>query len=334
MRVESGLAEYGLIVTGGVFVLRPTAACGMASSGRWRPIAPWSIPRTHPCSAILEDEEGQPEMWVMGGCDGDSVRAAVEAYNPRTNEWRSCLSLSQRRNSAVAGVVGGRLVVAGGFLLDDGSLTSVEAYTPAGWTALPPLPHATTGAAACVLNERLYVMGGVRCDKLQVLEVSEESEFSWTVKADLPSERHSAACVVFDGKIWLMGGRVPLELDADEEEFADEFDIQNNFTSSVIIYDPNLDSWEAGPDLPVAVSWCSATTHDGEIHVFAVQEGEIDETFSGNRRAEYHFVYQNDRWPFWETEIPSVNGLELTHFCQACPWLYPENSTCESVLLG
>ena len=120
----------------------------------------------------------------------------------------------------------------------------------------------------------------------------------------------------------------------DEEEFADEFDIQNNFTSSVIIYDPNLDSWEAGPDLPVAVSWCSATTHDGEIHVFAVQEGEIDETFSGNRRAEYHFVYQNDRWPFWETEIPSVNGLELTHFCQACPWLYPENSTCESVLLG
>ena len=46
----------------------------------------------------------------------------------------------------VAGVVGGRVVVAGrrggrasGFV----DLTSVEAYTPTGWTPLPPLPHAT-----------------------------------------------------------------------------------------------------------------------------------------------------------------------------------------------
>ena len=78
----------------------------------------------------------------MGGEDGEGILATVEAYNPRTNTWRSCLPLSQRRTGAVAGVVGGRLVVAGGYGVGDGALTSVEAYTPTGWTPLPPLPHA------------------------------------------------------------------------------------------------------------------------------------------------------------------------------------------------
>ena len=63
----------------------------------------------------MEDEDGQPEMWVMGGYGGRGILATVEAYNPRTNTWRSCLPLSQGRMGAVAGVVGGRLVVAGGF---------------------------------------------------------------------------------------------------------------------------------------------------------------------------------------------------------------------------
>ena len=115
-------------------------------------------PSRYACSAIVEDEDGQPEMWVMGGYDGGNILATVEAYNPRTNTWRSCLPLSQRRDGAVAGVVGGRLVVAGGYA-DGGVLTSVEAYTPTGWTPLPPLPHAAD-ATACVLNGRLYVMGG------------------------------------------------------------------------------------------------------------------------------------------------------------------------------
>ena len=92
-------------------------------------------------------------------------------------------------------IVGGRLVVAGGYG-GRGFLTSVEAYTPTGWTPLPPLPHAASEATACVLNGRLYVMGGVECNKLQVLEMSEENEVSWTVKADLPSRRFDAASVV------------------------------------------------------------------------------------------------------------------------------------------
>ena len=244
-RVDSGLVEHGLVAAGGAAGGAPTAQCDMLSSGRWRPITPLNGTRAFACSAIMEDEDGQPEMGVMGGDDGGKWLATVEAYNPRTNTCRSCLPLSQRRAGAVAGVVGGRLVVAGGWAGGGDRLTSVEAYTPTGWTPLPPLPYATTNATACVLNGRLYVMGGCDCDRLQVLEYSEENGFSWSVKGDLPwvkpcIERYSAGSAVVDGKLWLVGGLV-----TEEDE-----GIGQEPTASVSIYDPSLDSWAAGPPLP------------------------------------------------------------------------------------
>ena len=97
-RVETGLVEHGLVVAG-VIARWPSriADCSMFTGGRWRPITPMSGPRDGACSAIVEDEDGQPEMWVMGGRDGGTRLATVEAYNPRTNTWRSCLPMSQRR---------------------------------------------------------------------------------------------------------------------------------------------------------------------------------------------------------------------------------------------
>ena len=246
-RVETGLVEHGIVVAGGWRDGSRTADCSMFTGGRWRPITPMIGRRSALCSAIVEDEDGQPEMWVMGGWDGRNILSTVEAYNPRTNTWRSCLPLSQRRIRAVAGVVGGRLVVAGGSDDDDLLLTSVEAYTPTGWTPLPPLPHANANGTACVLNGRLYMMGGAD-KKLQVLEMSDKNGFLWTVKADLPASRDSAASVVHEGRLWLIGG-----------------DIDDEPTASVIIYDFAIDSWAAGPALPHPIECGRAAELDGEI---------------------------------------------------------------------
>ena len=238
----------------------------------------------------------------MGGCDdsGDSgvVVATVEAYNPRTNTWRSCLPLSQRREGAVAGVVGGRLIVAGGHGgLGVGPLTSVEAYTPTGWTPLPPLPHAAWNATACVLNGRLYVMGGFGSNKLQVLEMSEENGFSWTVKADLPAARHAAAGAVVDGKLWLCGGRVRSPTGDFES------------TATVVTYDLQNDSWATGPALPRAINFCSAAVCDGEVHV----------TGCTDHSDQIGFVYRGERW----VELPHASGA----LCRG-------EGTCQSLLLG
>ena len=131
-RLEYGLVEHGVVVAGGYRDGRTRADCWMLSNGRWRLIPPMSGPREGACSVIIDNE-----MWVMGGVDnGYNALATVEVYSPKTNSWRSCTPMSQRRAAAVAGVVGGRLVVAGG-MCREGPLSSVEAYTGTGWTPLP-----------------------------------------------------------------------------------------------------------------------------------------------------------------------------------------------------
>ena len=61
--------------------------------------------------------------------------------------------MPQARSAAVAGIVGGSLVVAGGEFGVGGILASAVAYRPTtGWTALPPMPHAAWRATACVLR--------------------------------------------------------------------------------------------------------------------------------------------------------------------------------------
>ena len=245
----------------------------------------------------MEDEDGQPEIWVMGGSANAINTATVEAYNLRTKTWRSCLPMSQRRMDAVAGVVGGRLVVAGGLAEHPNPhnnlmvhLSSVEAYTPTGWIALPPLPYARNGFAASVLNGRLYVMGG-ESKKLQVLATSEETEFSWTVKADLPTARRGAAGAVHDGKLWLIGGQVCAD---GEHTDGDNYE----GTESVLIYDTGLDSWAAGPPLPRAVADGSATVFDGAIYLFS---------------GEGTFVYREAAW----TEMATVVGRRSWPACES-----------------
>ena len=337
-RKSRGLAEYGLLIAGGHWYLPSQALhlrssrhpilgewkgifaySSMFTSGRWQAITPLMGLRHKACCAIVEDEDGQPEMWVMGGIDAYvCCTATVEAYNPRTNTWRSCLSMRQRRSGAVAGIVGGRLVVAGG-VNDGGSLTTVEAYTPTGWTPLPPLPHAYYNATACVVNGRLYVMSEpfewtFSSNKLQVLEMSEENVFFWTVKGELPtllpptdlswphnsnpSESIQTASAEVDGKLWLIGWR-------------------NRFTNarasrSVSIYDTKTDAWATGPALPFPTTNCVATILDGVLYVLATVR-----TILGLYRQDVYRL-RADKW-----EVVTVN--------LAWP---RRNSACASLCLG
>lgn len=165
VRLESGHAEHGVVVAGGLLADGSTASgcylLPLSASGVWRPIASLSGARKLACSAILAnlEDNSQPEMWALGGwCDGNDL-ATVEAWNPRTNVWRECPPLSRTCSSASAGVVGGCLVVAGGYA-DGRCMRLAEACVPIGSGPVPPLPYATSSAASCVLHGRLYVIGG------------------------------------------------------------------------------------------------------------------------------------------------------------------------------
>ena len=139
----------------------------------------------------------------MGGTHSPSrATHACEQSRPTTRAptWRSCLPLRQGREGAVAGVVGGRLVVAGGYGGDD--LTSVEAYTPTGWIPLPPLPHATSGSTACVLNGRLYVMGGGLAQATSAGAGDVRGKWTFVDRESRPARRaRASSSAVVDGKL-------------------------------------------------------------------------------------------------------------------------------------
>ena len=241
-RIKSGYAESGVVVAGGERSCRHTTECWLLAGGRWWPRAPMSSPHFQACSAVIDNE-----LWVCGGYDGDQQLATVEVYSPAANTWRSLPALNERRSGAVCGVVGGSLVVAGGFR-DGSELTSAEAYSPAAarWNPIAPLPHAANLATACVLNGRLFVAGGDDTNRLQMWDTKK-----WTLKAPMPAVRCGAASVVHEGKMMVIGGYVTGEGTAS--------------STSVILYDPQTDTWADGPPLPSPRYGCRAAEHAGAV---------------------------------------------------------------------
>jgi hypothetical protein len=268
-RVDSGLAEYGILEAGGCQD-NTVSCCQMLSLWdgwrhrpencdlSWRPAATMRCPRQEFCSLVVKDEDGRHEMWAMGGREraaetdvdldgenlgldeeihGENLLNTVEIYSPKTNAWRSGVMMRNIRDGAVAGVVSGYPVVAGGF---DGNvrLSSAEAFDGAAWCDIPPMPFRTLFATACVLDEKMYVIGGVQRSQLQVLEKTEDG-WLWTCKADLPAPRYAAASIAHDGKIWVIGGNLE----------------DHEGSTSVIIYDPATDTWATGAPLPHPVQW-------------------------------------------------------------------------------
>ena len=243
-RLDSGFAEFGVVVFGGEHDFEASSACWLLARGEPpRPIAPLSGKRYSAASIA----PGGREVWLFGGRSDRAVLTTVEAYRPDTGTVRVCPPMNQRRAGAVAGLIDGTIVVAGG-ACSGRLVASVEAYAcaTATWRALPPLPHAAWLATACVLNGSLFVAGGVRCDKLQCWNGAE-----WSVRRSLPTNRWGAASVARDGKMLVIGGSV-----------APSF----RETSSVLSYCVEADSWEPFEPLPEPRSGCSATIeHTGSI---------------------------------------------------------------------
>ena len=240
-RLESGYAESGVIVAGGHRVGHSSAECWLLAGGRWWPRALMSGPRSWACSAVIDNE-----LWVCGGFDGRQYLATVEVYSPAANTWRSLPAMNERRDAAVCGVVGGSLVVAGGCDDHYSRLASAEAYSPAvcRWNPIAPLPHEAWQATACVLNGRLFVAGGVESDWLQMWDTKK-----WTLKAPMPAVRCAAASAVHEGKMMVIGGYATGE----------------GISASVILYDPQTDTWADGPPLPEPRVCRRAVEHAGAV---------------------------------------------------------------------
>ena len=169
-------------------------------------------------------------FYVLTGCPlgsnclGDPPLAFYR-YDPTTDQWATLTTPPRPHRSGMAGVIGGKLYVVGGW---DGTGYGgqLDVYDPAAnrWTTKASMPRERFDAAAVALGGKLYVIGGFVRDPdttfttvspVRTTTVYDPATDTWTRKAPLPTALGfvAASRVVLDGsaRIEVVSGRSNLQ---------------------------------------------------------------------------------------------------------------------------
>ena len=122
--------------------------------------------------------------------------------------WETRAPLPLPRTEVAAATVRDEIVVLGGFTLDRGASTRVDAYSPArnSWRRLPDLPVGIHHATAVGAGGRPYVLGGYTVDGMPLRTALVLDRGRWRALPRMPFARAAAGAGVADGKIIVAGG--------------------------------------------------------------------------------------------------------------------------------
>src|SRR5262244_1376675 len=142
-------------------------------------------------------------------------------YDPAADSWKALASMSTKRGSPVAAVVGGKIYVIGGrtgaaFISVATNTNIVEEYDPAtdSWGASKArMPSARSAVASGTYRDRIYIAGGEFQDDsmmaaFRAFEAYQPATNSWTILPRMPVPRHGLAGGVVGNRIHLVSGEV------------------------------------------------------------------------------------------------------------------------------
>ena len=164
--------------------------------------------------------------------------------------WSLSTPMPEPRSDYVAGVVGGKLIVAGGTFwtgtkghwIRKQFAVSTHAFDLATqkWEKLSDLPVPLACAAGAVVDGRLFVLGGFTGTavnrKIYVLE-AKNSTYAWRVYGDFPFDRVYPRAAAFGSVLYVVGGTIPGPTNL----------------SLMQIYDPVANTWSSGPSKPTPI---------------------------------------------------------------------------------
>jgi N-acetylneuraminic acid mutarotase len=170
--------------------------------------------------AVLHDGE----IYVVAGITNghyDGHVAWVDAFNPRTGQWRQLPDAPRARDHFHAAIIDGRIYAAAGRRSSVATNQTFELTVAevdvfdlrAGrWSTLAAasnIPTGRAGAGAAVVDGRLIVLGGESArQKLAHADVEafDPATGRWTQLKPLAMGRHATQAVVLDGRIYLASG--------------------------------------------------------------------------------------------------------------------------------
>lgn len=246
-----------LVVTGGVdaggALLNTTE---VFDGNAWSLGAPLPTPRQ-----MLAAASDGKLVYAVGGTNGNSELATVEAYDPAAKTWTSLPALPQARSDLGVAITDGRLVAAGGVASGQVLKTvSVFDLMTKTWAGLPDMTTARHGMAVAAVETSVYAIGGstavgdgqptASAEVLKLPPRKIQPAAQWRSLPDAPTARLMMAWAVLNDKIWILGG------------------LRNGVAlQTVESYDPHRGTWETGPPLPVPLHHAAAATYRGEVVV-------------------------------------------------------------------
>ncbi|MDI3341837.1 MAG: kelch repeat-containing protein [Sphaerobacter sp.] len=111
-------------------------------------------------------------IYAIGGYNGTSYLATVEAYDPSSNTWTSKAAMPTARGYLAAAAVNNVIYAIGGYNSGLRDTNLVQAYDPSSntWTSKAAMPTARHGLAAAVVNNIVYAVGGTNGTDLATVE--------------------------------------------------------------------------------------------------------------------------------------------------------------------
>ncbi len=293
--VAGGAVVIGdqIIVSGGQADGKLNPTTEVFDGTKWKRVADLPTPREH--LAMATDGTF---AYVAGGRDlsSDKNSAALERYDPKTDSWAALAPMPAPRGGARRR--GGRRSAGrGGRRGADRRSTTPSSPTTSPsntWSDLPPMPTGRHGLAVAAVDKMIFAIGGATQpshtastgvgEALQMPPRRLQPAPVWRTLKDAPIARQFAGTTVAGGKMWIVGGLT-----------------QDAATPAVYGYDPVIDSWTRGPDLPLPLHHLAAVTYHDEVVViggWAPANGNLSGLVSGKV-----FALRNGAW----VELPPLN---------------------------
>ena len=224
------------------------------------------------------------------------LAAAVVGGAARAQEltWREMADLPRPVAGYMGGVIGGKMLIAGGSYWEDKQKhwsDEVQVFDPASntWTRGPAMPAPRSDAASAVLGDDLYCFGGGAGNEVTAdAWALHDGKWHQVIEAKLPEPRLFAVALAYAGYIYLLGG-VPKAGD------------YKTMPTTFWRWRPGAKGWETLAPLPGAgrISHAMAQIKGG-LYVFggATTGGRDVE----NLKDAYRYDPKNNKW----TELPDL----------------------------
>jgi N-acetylneuraminic acid mutarotase len=187
----------------------PVAVAYALRSGTWTRLASPPLARG---AATAQAIDGK--IYVTGGAPTENVPpyAELDIYDIAGDSWTSGPPMPTPREHLASCVVGGKMLVVGGWIQDKAQ-TAAEEYDPATgtWTIRSPMPTARGGLGAASLGDECHVVGGedwalAPPGTFGTHEVWSATTGVWSTRAPMPTPRHGVGLAWIGDVMYAVGG--------------------------------------------------------------------------------------------------------------------------------